>query len=137
MRCSTCGRDNEREAIFCVYCGIRIETQPNYTPVQPAATGATIDLGRKAAKVEEPKPQPQVWKQPPLPQTPVAPPKQTQQTTCNTSFNWMPLLIFFVVMMIISKGFVFWWLPFVFFSIWSNNNRSRHKHWKRRHRHRW
>lgn len=47
MDCSACGRHNETAAVFCVYCGIRLETANQLKPVQPAL-GKTIDLRRES-----------------------------------------------------------------------------------------
>ncbi len=45
MGCSACGRHNETAAVFCIYCGFRLETVNQVKPVQPAI-GKTIDLRR-------------------------------------------------------------------------------------------
>lgn len=47
MDCAACGRHNETAAVFCVYCGIRLETANQRKPVQPAL-GKTIDLRRES-----------------------------------------------------------------------------------------
>ncbi|WP_110513673.1 zinc ribbon domain-containing protein [Herpetosiphon llansteffanensis] len=48
MDCSACGRHNETAAVFCIYCGFRLETVNQHKPVQ-AAIGKTIDLRRESA----------------------------------------------------------------------------------------
>jgi hypothetical protein len=45
MQCHTCQRSNDAEAIFCVYCGVRIDSAPIPSGGQPI-TGATVDLRR-------------------------------------------------------------------------------------------
>lgn len=47
MDCSACGRHNETAAVFCIYCGFRLETVNQSKPVQ-AAIGKTIDLRRES-----------------------------------------------------------------------------------------
>ena len=67
MNCAFCQRTNDAEAIFCAYCGIRMETLPTpIAPASPPATGATIDLGRAAPAQPTTPPMPTI--------KPVAPP---------------------------------------------------------------
>ncbi|KPL90512.1 zinc ribbon domain-containing protein [Herpetosiphon geysericola] len=47
MDCSACGRHNETAAVFCIYCGFRLETVNQAKPFQPAL-GKTIDLRRES-----------------------------------------------------------------------------------------
>ncbi|MBA3470980.1 MAG: zinc ribbon domain-containing protein [Herpetosiphonaceae bacterium] len=55
MQCPTCQRDNDPEAIFCVYCGVRIESAPIPSGGRPI-TGATVDLRRAPAPAPTPQP---------------------------------------------------------------------------------
>lgn len=45
MNCHVCNKSNDQTALFCVYCGVRLQA---VAPVVPTpATGQTIDLNRQ------------------------------------------------------------------------------------------
>ena len=100
MNCAFCQRTNDAEAIFCVYCGIRIETLPTpIAPASPPATGATIDLRRAAAQPTTP-PMPTIKPVAPPPlgrmPAPVATWQRGHSGSCgrNRHTNWLgPMLL--------------------------------------------
>ncbi|GAA5527537.1 hypothetical protein [Herpetosiphon gulosus] len=100
MDCSVCGRHNETAAVFCVYCGIRLETANQRKPVQPAL-GKTIDLRRESGPAVQSMPvTPKL--EPVVPPMPVAQPiVQRERSRKSSNDGWILLgvvvlaLIFF------------------------------------------
>ncbi|GIV96068.1 MAG: hypothetical protein KatS3mg057_0725 [Herpetosiphonaceae bacterium] len=70
MRCAYCDKTIPDDALFCIYCGTRLQQVQEIQSTgatAPAATGPTIDLGRKA-QVAPPPPPPSPQQSVPHPQ---------------------------------------------------------------------
>jgi hypothetical protein len=113
MNCAHCQRTNDEEAIFCVYCGVRMDA-----PVAPAAsrpaTGATIDLGRPAAPTFEaakPVPPPVVPARPAVAPPPPAPTVTWERSGCHPPHpqrrsgngSWVPFLVMGLIALVLFK----------------------------------
>lgn len=92
MDCATCGRHNETAAVFCVYCGIRLETANQRKPVQPAL-GKTIDLRRESGPAVQSMPvTPKL--EPVVPPMPVAQPIiQRKRSGKSSNDGWILLAV--------------------------------------------
>ena len=129
MQCHTCERSNDAEAIFCAYCGVRMDSAPLPSGGEPI-TGATVDLRRTQAPAPSapvhpavvPPPGPVVtWEQHhPRP----ARRRQTQHQCAGLQGNWWGWLVLGIGALFLIKnmwGMLF--IPALFgFLAWSSYN---------------
>lgn len=102
MDCATCGRHNETAAVFCVYCGIRLETANQRKPVQPAL-GKTIDLRRESGPAVQSIPvTPKL--EPVVPPMPVAQPiVQRERSGKSSNDGWLVIGLIALALIIFSN----------------------------------
>lgn len=132
MQCHTCQRSNDAEAIFCAYCGIRLDSAPIPAGGQPA-TGATVDLQRSRTSSPPPAPRRPTMIAPPPPTLLWA--QQAGQRACGRQQqhrgNWAGFLLVGLGLLFLLKHL--WWVLFIpaifgLFAWSSYNHHTRHGH---------
>jgi hypothetical protein len=136
MNCAHCQRTNDEEAIFCVYCGVRMDAPVTPVAASRPATGATIDLRRNESPKEDaaklvPPPAPQ----PSAPRTPThsVPPAPTvtwQRGGYHPPHpragnnNWMGYVLLGVGLLFLFKQPWLLFIPFMLFCMASGGQRN-------------